>query len=178
MPRFLERVVRQTARRRHKRIAAIVEMQPGGGTAADDARDEDRWEGFVRRVMMAQRGQQKVGKGGEPTFAGSLAEALAATSEVTERERLELVAKGRAMWQVVLREQELALEEEREKLIREGRDPSEAKPRDWRRPLSSKRKERSRGVKDRQKAVDKERDAVPGQVTADDKERKGASERP
>ncbi len=151
-PRFLERVVRQRSVRRAARIARMVELE---GEGMEDARAEDEWERLVGGLLAKER-QPGVGPGEreEVTYRKSLREAIGYMHDVTETERVDLVARGQAMWKMVLAERELALVEEKERLVREGRPDEEPKLRVWRRPIHSRGpKPRSGGGKRRAKEV-------------------------
>ncbi|KAK4097346.1 hypothetical protein N658DRAFT_548757 [Parathielavia hyrcaniae] len=138
-PRFLERVVRQRSRRRTERILKIMEMVVEG---MGEAEAEDRWERMVGK-MLAEKRRAEGGEGlrtkgvvvDQGSYKQSLQEAVSYSIDVTERERNDLVARGRAMWQIVLAEQEMALQEERERLAREGREGEEPQLRVWKRPV-------------------------------------------
>ncbi|KAL1840946.1 hypothetical protein VTJ49DRAFT_7605 [Mycothermus thermophilus] len=139
-PRFLERVLRQKAMRRHKRIGIITALQEEGMA---DAQEEDLWEEQVERLI-AEANKRRKGRVGvgrqervkrEPTYVDSLKEVIWNLVDLTSKEHEDLVARGRAMWQIVLAEREQALEEEKERLERLGRGGEEPKLRDWKRPL-------------------------------------------
>jgi uncharacterized protein YifE (UPF0438 family) len=75
-----------------------------------------------------------------------MSDAITYAMDITERERQDLVARGQAMWQIVLAEQEMALQEEKERLRREGREGEEPQLRVWKRPVYARnRKGRKQG---------------------------------
>ncbi len=151
-PRFLERVVRQKSLRRADRITKMMEL---GEEGMEDARAEDEWERLVGELLAREGQRDKEGgqqQEREVTYRKSLKEAIGYLHDVTERERVDLVARGRAMWKIVLAERELALKEEKERLVREGRPDEEPQLRVWRRPIHSRGpKPRSGGGKGRAK---------------------------
>ncbi|KAH6640383.1 hypothetical protein F5144DRAFT_91758 [Chaetomium tenue] len=136
-PRFLERVIRQKSQRRAKRIGRIIEMQ--GGEEMESAIEEDRWEGLVEKMLAEKEGRSVMPTPrGENTYKQSLWDAISYLSYVSEMERVDLQARGEAMWKIVLTEQEMALQEEKDRLVREGREGEEPKVRVWRRPVHKK----------------------------------------
>ncbi|KAL2135818.1 hypothetical protein VTI74DRAFT_6747 [Chaetomium olivicolor] len=140
-PRFLERVIRQKSQRRMKRLVKILELQEEG---IEEAKQEDAWERLVAGMLAEQQGQhwdrgKKGGGGFEPTYKQTLEEAVQYLSVVAEEERHDLVARGKAMWKIVLEEQEMALKEEKERLMREGREDEEPRLRNWRRQIWDRR---------------------------------------
>jgi hypothetical protein len=136
-PRFLERVVRQKSQRRAKRIGRILEMQ--GGEEMDSAVDEDQWETLVAKMLAKQEGRASVQPpASEGTYKQSLWDAVWHLSDIAEKERVDLQARGEAMWKIVLTEQEMALQEEKDRLVREGREGEEPQVRVWRRPVHKK----------------------------------------
>jgi hypothetical protein len=158
-PRFLERVLRQKSQRKEKRIAKIMEMQAEGIEAAAA---EDQWEELVAEMLDQQSrrgkgGKKKVpGKKGErrrdkSTYRQTLWHAIVDQMQVAENERQDLVARANAMWQIVLAERDMALKEERARLVREGKDPEEAQLRVWARPVWARRKRKSTASTDQQK---------------------------
>jgi hypothetical protein len=56
-----------------------------------------------------------------------------------------MVARGETMWKMVLAEQELALQEEKERLVREGREGEEPKVREWKRPVYKRGRDEKSG---------------------------------
>ncbi|KAL2174607.1 uncharacterized protein P884DRAFT_249769 [Thermothelomyces heterothallicus CBS 202.75] len=121
-PRFLERVIRQKVERRAKKAIKIMEMQNEGMI---DASDEDEWERLVAK-MLAENGQQPGGAyKEEKTYRDSLSEAVTLTLESLNRDREDSVARAKALWQIVLAEQEMALKEEKERLAKEGKGAEE-----------------------------------------------------
>ncbi len=146
-PRFLERVVRQKSLRRAGRIAKMMEL---GEEGMEDARAEDEWERLVAGLLAREHQGQTPPGGEEVTYRKSLKEAIGYLHDVTEKERLDLVARGQAMWKMVLAERELALKEEKERLVKEGRPDEEPQLRVWRRPSHSRGpKPRSGGGKEK-----------------------------
>lgn len=138
-PRFLERVVRQKSQRRAKRIGRILEMQ--GGEEMESAVEEDQWEGLVARMLADQEGRRPgpvPSPASEGTYKQSLWDAVWYLSDIAEKERVDLQARGEAMWKIVLTEQEMALQEEKDRLVREGREGEEPQVRVWRRPVHKK----------------------------------------
>lgn len=154
-PRFLERVLRQKSVRRAERVEKILAME---GPGMEDALDEDEWEGIVEWMLdpeteVGERVEEVIWrrKKGEVTYQETLKDAIARLIDVSEKERLDLVARGQAMWKMVLAEQELALKEEKKRLEREGRGGEEPQLRDWRRPVYKRdRKTPSSGRKQEQ----------------------------
>jgi uncharacterized protein YifE (UPF0438 family) len=149
-PRFLERVLRQKSQRRTNRVEKILQMM---GEGMEEAGVEDEWERLMWRLMVEQRKNERRTKGGgdwverdEGSFRQSMRDAISYAMDVTERERQDLVARGQAMWQIVLAEQEMALQEEKERLAKEGREGEEPKLRVWKRPVYQRnRKGRKQG---------------------------------
>ncbi|KAL2194369.1 hypothetical protein P885DRAFT_43095 [Corynascus similis CBS 632.67] len=116
-PRFLERVIRQKVERRAKKGIRIMEMQSEG---MQDANDEDVWERLVAKMLAENRQVgEEVNNNRERTYRETLWEAVTLTMESLNREREDSVARGKAMWQIVLAEQEMALKEEQERLAKE-----------------------------------------------------------
>lgn len=122
-PRFLERVIRQTVERRSKKALKIMEMQNDGMI---DAIDEDEWEKLVAK-MLRENGQQPPGGPNkkEKTYRESLSEAMKLTLDSLSKEREDSLARAKAMWQIVLAEQEMAQKEEKERLAKEGKGADE-----------------------------------------------------
>ncbi|KAK4118511.1 hypothetical protein N657DRAFT_651211 [Parathielavia appendiculata] len=148
-PRFLERVLRQKSQRRWRRIEKIMEMMWEG---LEEAGVEDAWDRMMERLLAEKRraerkkGLESKGAADEGSYKQTLQEALTYSMDVTERERQDLVARAKAMWQIVLAEQEMALLEERERLVREGREGEEPQLRVWKRPVYARnRKGRKQG---------------------------------
>jgi hypothetical protein len=146
-PRFLERILRQKSRRRAKRIANILEMEDSGMAEADA---EDQWDALMEGMGVGKGeggGAERAGVK-ERTYRETMWDAVVYVSDLTNAERLDMVARGQAMWKMVLAEQELALQEEKERLVREGREGEEPKPREWKRPVYKRgRDEKSRKEK-------------------------------
>ncbi|KAH6843226.1 hypothetical protein B0I37DRAFT_384007 [Chaetomium sp. MPI-CAGE-AT-0009] len=132
-PRFLERVVRQKSQRRAKRVTRMLEMQ--GGEEMESAVEEDQWERLVAKMLAEQDGGRAAVPTREKTYKQTLCDAISYLSEVVERERVDLVARGEAMWKIVLTEQDMALQEEKDRLVREGREGEEPQVRVWKRPV-------------------------------------------
>ncbi|SPQ23296.1 9e1eeeb2-3220-4dbe-ae26-aaa8e14f70d9 [Thermothielavioides terrestris] len=152
-PRFLERVIRQTAQRREKKIIQLLDFQTEG---LDDVALEDQWEWLVGRMLAdkaKEEGKTPPPVPREPTYRQTLHGVTVQMSKEINEQRLDLLAKSHAMWQIVLNEQALALQEEKERLAREGKDPSEAKLRDWRRPIWDRPKRKLKAKKQREAAV-------------------------
>ncbi|KAK4033091.1 hypothetical protein C8A01DRAFT_19919 [Parachaetomium inaequale] len=170
MPRFLERVIRQKTERRQKRIFSIIEMH---GEGMEDARDEDRWERLVEGMLREEKGGssgrgEAAGEGGsegegttpppevwDRTYRQTLWEAIEQTSAESEREREDMVARAKAMWDIVVAEQEMAVQEEKERLVREGKEGQEPRPRVWKRSVH--KKGRNRGPGKGEQAQEKEK---------------------
>ncbi|KAL2264606.1 hypothetical protein VTJ83DRAFT_7116 [Remersonia thermophila] len=152
-PRFLERVLRQKAMRRHKRIGIMTALAEDGMA---DAQDEDLWEEQVEKLLADASRKRRGREGGgklesarrEPTYAESLKEAIGILVDLTNKEHDDLVARGRAMWQIVVAEREQALKEEKERLERLGRGGEEPKLRDRRRPLALSRRPKEKKKRD------------------------------
>ncbi|KAK3901897.1 ubiquitin-conjugating enzyme [Staphylotrichum tortipilum] len=123
-PRFLSRILRQKSERRAARLANLGEML---GEGMEEAEGEDRWEEAVRRLMVRE-GDAKGARamGDEGGYQKTMRGAIKYLSELTEAEREDMLARGKAMWQIVLAERELAVEEEKERMEREGRGGEEA----------------------------------------------------
>ncbi|KAL2021670.1 hypothetical protein VTK56DRAFT_6762 [Thermocarpiscus australiensis] len=164
-PRFLERIIRQKSRRRAKRVDKLLAMQ---NEYMDDADLEDEWEGIVRQMLekqeresaraRARAREERGGKGWddglteppqtqtqkqkELSYRQTLWDAVVYLSKIVNDEREDQVARGKAMWQIVLAEQEMALKEEKERLIREGRGGEEPKLRIWKKPIWARRRRR------------------------------------
>ncbi|KAK4150632.1 hypothetical protein C8A00DRAFT_17871 [Chaetomidium leptoderma] len=139
-PRFLERVLRQKSQRRTKRLIKILEME---GEGMEEAAVEDAWEKLVEDMLRRQKNEDG-GRGGqvrqvrekkERTYKDTIWETVVSMSDLTNQERLDLIARGKAMWQIVLDEQEMALQEEKERLVREGRGGEEPQLRVWKVPI-------------------------------------------
>lgn len=151
-PRFLERVVRQKSVRRQERLEKMMEMEAGG---MEDAAAEDEWERIVERMLEPEGKKEEGVPSGrtarETTYQETLKGAIGHLSDVAEKERVDLLARGHALWKMVLAEQELALKEEKQRLEREGRGDEEPQLRDWRRPVYKRhRRTRSDGGKQEQ----------------------------
>lgn len=154
-PRFLERVVRQRSRRRQKRIHALFDIQTGD---MELARWEDEWEWLVGQLQkrgkvpgfkpFEDRTARADGKewrpawlrygqdrSGERSYEQALWDAVVYLSDVTNREREDMAARGRAMWRIVLAEREQALEEKKRWLSEHGMGHLPPKPTVWRRPV-------------------------------------------
>ncbi|KAL2161884.1 hypothetical protein VTH06DRAFT_7668 [Thermothelomyces fergusii] len=118
-PRFLERVIRQTLNRRAKKAIRIMEMQNEGMA---DAAEEDEWEQLVAMMLTKKDWQQpgRLMEKREPTYRDSLSEAIMLTIESIDKEREDSIARAKALWQIVLAEQEMAAKEEKERLAKEG----------------------------------------------------------
>jgi uncharacterized protein YifE (UPF0438 family) len=132
-PRFLERVLRQKSERRAKRIADMKELMDDGIV---DAKYEDVWEREVAKLL-AEKGETVKP---EPTFAKSLWEVISYLGDVSNKEQQDLVARGKAMWEYVKMERELALKEEKERLVKMGRGDEEPKLRVWSKVLRPKKR--------------------------------------
>ncbi|KAK3291341.1 uncharacterized protein B0H64DRAFT_446570 [Chaetomium fimeti] len=134
-PRFLERVVRQKSQRRAKRIARILEMQ--GGEEMDSVVEEDQWEMLVAKMLAEEKGVKSgdAGPTREATYKQTLCDAVSYLADIAEKERVDLMARGEAMWKIVLTEQEMALQEEKDRLAREGMEGEEPQLRVWKRPV-------------------------------------------
>jgi hypothetical protein len=115
------------------------------GMAEADA--EDQWEALMEGMGVGREKGEGAERGGvkERTYRETMWDAVVYVSDLTNAERLDMVARGQAMWKMVLAEQELALQEEKERLVREGREGEEPKPREWKRPVYKRgRDEKSR----------------------------------
>ena len=139
-PRFLERVLRQKSQFRARKIEKSGEMQDEEMWVA---KLEDEWEKAVEKLMRRE-GMEVETEGGEKevTYRQTMSEAITHLGEHLEAERLDLVARGQAMWRIVLAEKELALKEEKERMVREGREGEEVKLKDWKRPVWDKGRSR------------------------------------
>ncbi|GAB1315603.1 hypothetical protein MFIFM68171_05813 [Madurella fahalii] len=154
-PRFLERVVRQRSRRRQERIHALFDIQAYDMASA---RREDEWEWLVDHLQTRGRAppfkpfadrtaaadgrewrpawlRHGHNRNGELSFEQSLWDTVVYLSDVTNREREDMAARGRAMWQIVLAEKEQALEEKKRWLSEHGMGHLPPKPTVWRRPV-------------------------------------------
>ncbi|KXX81501.1 hypothetical protein MMYC01_202511 [Madurella mycetomatis] len=173
-PRFLERVVRQRSRRRQKRIHALFDIQTYD---MELARWEDEWEWLVEQLQkkgkvprfkpFEDRNVQADGKewrpawlryghdrNGERSFEQALWDTVVYLSDVTNKEREDMAARGRAMWQIVLAEKEQALEEKKRWLSEHGMGHLPPKPTVWRRPVwASKTSWKHKGAWVRRKRV-------------------------
>ena len=163
-PRFLERVLRQKSQRRAKRIERLLELQFDD---METAGYEDDWEDLVDEMLaehgqkqqqQQQQQQQKKKKQGpkqvEPSYQDTLWDVVVHLSKVINLEREDMVARAKAMWQIVQAEEEMALKEEKERLVREGRADEEPKPRVWKRPVWEKPASgvKAKGAKDQVQA--------------------------
>jgi hypothetical protein len=143
-PRFLERILRQKSRRRAKRILNILEMQEGGMA---DAEAEDEWETLMEELGVGEEEVEGAERDGvqERTYKKTLWDSVVYVSDLANNERLDMVARGETMWKMVLAEQELALQEEKERLVREGREGEEPKVREWKRPVYKRGRDEKSG---------------------------------
>lgn len=141
-PRFLSRILLQKSRRRAKRIFNILEMEDSGMA---DAEAEDQWDTMMEALGAAKEAGRRRKGVQERTYKQTMWDAVVYMSDLTNRERIDMVARGQAMWKMVLAEQELALQEEKERLVREGREGEEPKPREWKRPVYKRSRDGKQG---------------------------------
>ncbi|KAK4135039.1 hypothetical protein BT67DRAFT_378428 [Trichocladium antarcticum] len=138
-PRFLERVLRQKAQFRANAVERIGELQDGD---LWQARMEDVWERAVARLVASERGGEVEDR--EPaTYEKTMKTVIAHYGRRLDVEKEDMIARAKAMWDIVLAEKALALEEEKERMAREGREGEEVKPKVWRRPVWDKRGSRA-----------------------------------
>ncbi|KAK4147389.1 putative ubiquitin-conjugating enzyme [Dichotomopilus funicola] len=128
-PRFLGRVIRQRMERRIDRLNVMYEIDD---VLIYDAAVEDEWDEMME-FMLAKKNTteteeiQDEEETEEPTYQEVLRSVQFHLIEVAEAERKDLVARSQALWEIVQRERALALEEEKERLVREGRGYEEPK---------------------------------------------------
>jgi hypothetical protein len=79
---------------------------------------------------------------GESSYQHTLWDGVMLLFAEINAEREDLIARAHAMWQIVLAEEEQALKEEKERLVREGRGDEEPKLRVWRRHVWQKKRPR------------------------------------
>ncbi|KAK4463641.1 hypothetical protein QBC42DRAFT_173094 [Cladorrhinum samala] len=122
MSAYHERVVRQVSRKRQERVRQILEMQDEG---VEIARQEDAWEREVARLAREQGGtagdlffREREGVREELSHQVTMRHAVEALSTVLEEQRIDLVARGEAMWEIERRETEQAAVERKERLKR------------------------------------------------------------
>lgn len=164
--RYLERVIRQKGKRRFARVNRMLEMQEG----LWEAKVEDEWENILRRQRSAEVYEKGKKKGGleevefvegfekDVSFHATHKEACNWMIESLNGEWDDLVARGKAMWEMVLAEKELAEKEDRERRKITG---EEGGPRVWGRQVWEKKKPRLRGKaegKGKEKKVEEARE--------------------
>lgn len=157
-PKFLSMVLRSRGKRRQNRLNALIGLQ------TEDmpyARWEDQWEQLTENLLKKgkvpgfkvmdegkggdgeRRAQRSVPKWarkarnheGEQSFEQSLWDVVMHISDVANRERADMAARGSAMWKIVVAEQEQALKEKKEWLEKRGMGHLEPKLTVWRRPV-------------------------------------------
>lgn len=115
---YHERVVRQVSRKRQERVRQILEMQEEG---MEIAKQEDAWEREVARLAHEEGrteefAREKEGVREELSHQVTMRHAVEALSRVLEDQRIDLVARGEAMWEIERREMEQAEIERKERL--------------------------------------------------------------
>ncbi|KAH6618216.1 hypothetical protein B0J18DRAFT_493128 [Chaetomium sp. MPI-SDFR-AT-0129] len=169
-PRFLGRVIRQRMERRIDRLNVMYEIDD---VLIYDAAAEDEWDEMMEVMLAEKAKQEKRSAGGEntteteeiqeeeeeeteePTYQEVLRSVQFHLIEVAEAERKDLVARSQALWEIVQRERALALEEEKERLVREGRGDEEPKLK-WSGELHRRRPKKTKKVKEDEKPLSAE----------------------
>lgn len=161
-------MLRQKSWRRQERTTRVIRLTEHD---AVEAKREDGWEEAVGELLDGGGGR-KGGKGAAPerrgvregTFGESVREGIAYLTGALDAERLDLNARGKAMWKIVEAERALA---EKERAERERRDPArEEEPNN--RVERSKRREESRETeksKMREKPMSKRSQDVEAKVS-------------
>lgn len=127
--RHISRILWQKNTKRQARTNAIADMQTD---EMEEAKIEDSWERLIAQQLadeglwepthkvQLERGLQTHG---ELTFSATMYQGIMSLSGVLERERLDMIARAKAMLEIEQREQKLADQEDRERIEREGLNP-------------------------------------------------------
>lgn len=124
-PRELSRVLRQRHMTRDARYAKLAELQE---EALPEAAVEDQWDRAVQELMRRERQSDKCE--GNETFVDPVRAAIWEVREKIDLDSREKVARGKALWELVLQEKALAQQEQRER--RERREETRKERREER----------------------------------------------
>ncbi|KAK4162941.1 hypothetical protein QBC43DRAFT_320732 [Cladorrhinum sp. PSN259] len=125
MSAYHERVVRQVSRKRMDRVRLLLEMQSDD---LDIARQEDRWEAELARLAKREKkyaeflGQEKNGVGEELSHEVTMKHAIESLGILLEEQRVDLIARGDALWEIERREQEMFNREQEEERRKKFKD--------------------------------------------------------
>ena len=124
-PPGLSRVLRQKAMKRQARTTKVIRLME---VDAREAKWEDGWERSVGGLL-GGLGEGEVDKKGgrgdrEGTFGESVQRSVTYVSGALDAERVDMIARGKAMWKIVEAERALAKEERRQ--LREAKRAKEA----------------------------------------------------
>ena len=109
----LSRVIRQKLHKRQWRITRVIKLKEAD-TA--EAAWEDDWDKAVNDLLPRQRGREAGGlRGGGDTFGQAVRKNITHLTTMLEAERVDRIARGKAMWNIVEAETALAEKERQER---------------------------------------------------------------
>ncbi|KAK1754024.1 hypothetical protein QBC47DRAFT_385424 [Echria macrotheca] len=97
-----------------KRISDYATVMRLRGEGVDIAREEDRWEGSMRELAR-ENGIDFEQDGGEASYVSTTRGVIDEMQRISSRQVEDRLARGKAMWEIVLQERELAEKEEQER---------------------------------------------------------------